>query len=66
MGKLKYFKSRKISPSLPVRNFIGFGLLDDNCYECKNRNSCNHCYKAKQYNKEKRRKDIKKMRKRIV
>lgn len=42
-------KKFKVKPSLPNRVSIYYGLLDDNCYGCKNKRGCNNCKRAKMY-----------------
>ena len=42
-------KKFKVKPSLPNRDNIHYGLLDDDCYGCKNRHGCNNCKRAKMY-----------------
>ena len=42
-------KKFKIKPSLPNTDSIHYGLLDDDCYGCKNKRGCNNCKRAKMY-----------------
>lgn len=42
-------KKYKVKPSLPNTASIYYGLLDDNCYGCKNKHGCNNCKRAKMY-----------------
>lgn len=42
-------KKYKIKPSLPKRDHIFYGLLDDNCWGCRTRHACNNCKTARIY-----------------
>lgn len=37
----------KIRPSLPNKEWIVYGKLDDDCYGCKNKHNCRNCRRAK-------------------